>query len=345
MMIVTHSQADSVSAFVAQLGEMTEEVVRRLAIDFGLAGNGPVAAAAVSRDYQVGFGRLLIAVYELGLDRLFGSEFAAMARALSAHGLAGDYSERMLAAWETAIVSRFDSAKARPFVESLRTLRGCGGGCATAEPNHRPLAAGAGRLLEFAVDGRRREAAEALLSAHVGEDAVEVAVTGLLVPALGEVGRRWEQGQFTAAQEHAVTEVLRYAALRLVDGRECAPRNGHRGLVACAPGEEHSLAAELVAGYLDLRGWDARLIGRSAPPDDILAELARHRSDVGFFSVTLVANLPALRSLVLAARGRFPRLGVVLGGRAALLAESELTGERVVVARGLTEAHDAAMRF
>jgi methanogenic corrinoid protein MtbC1 len=140
------------------------------------------------------------------------------------------------------------------------------------------------------------------------------------------------------ADEHAATEVCRYALYRLFDNIEPAKPVGLKALASCVPGEEHEMGVEIVGEYLRLKGWEVFIVGRSTPLDDILKALADFRPHVAFFSATLVANLPSARALVSGAQKTLPGLGVVLGGAAALAAANVLGGPRVRVAAHFAEA-------
>jgi methanogenic corrinoid protein MtbC1 len=147
------------------------------------------------------------------------------------------------------------------------------------------------------------------------------------------------------ADEHAATEICRYVLYRLFDSVEPAPGNGREALVACVPGEEHELGAELAAEYLRLKGWGVFAVGRSAPEEDIVAAVSSSQPDVAFFSVTMIANLPAAGRLLEAALAARPGLGIVLGGRAAELASSRLAQSQVVVVTRFDAADEAGRRL
>jgi len=149
----------------------------------------------------------------------------------------------------------------------------------------------------------------------------------------------------SVADEHAATDICHYVLYRLFDSAEPASPNGRKALVACVPGEEHEIGAELAAEHLRLGGWSTFAIGRSAPQDDIIAAQESYNPNLGVFSVTMIANVPAARRLIDAALAEKPGLGVVLGGRAAELAGPKLAGPRVVVVSRLSEVGKAAGRL
>ena len=325
------------------LHELLVAVDERLALDAGFdcAGIG-CDQLETSRRYNREFGRLLAAVYEFGLFEMLGDEIRWYAAVLMRRGFSPVYFGRMLEAWSVAIVSTLPRTAAVELARPIDELRSNLGmrlesAPATAEPSTEVA-----RYLQVLLDRDRRAAAAAALARRTPAAATMVE---LVLPALHHVGRLWEIGRVTVADEHAATEICRYVIYRLFDSVELVKQNGLKGLVACVPGDEHELGAVIVAEGLRLHGWATFLIGRSSPDADILKALTAFRADVAFFSVTMIANLPAAKRLVAAALSASPRLGVVLGGRAAELAARHLVRPRVEVVTRFDAADEAGRRL
>ena len=93
---------------------------------------------------------------------------------------------------------------------------------------------------------------------------LEPAVDRLLVPALRELGLRWELGAVDIAVEHLATTASR----RWIAKRTVAPvRRPGVGpvLLAAASGNEHTVALEALGMLLHCRGWPTRLLGADTP--------------------------------------------------------------------------------
>jgi MerR family transcriptional regulator, light-induced transcriptional regulator len=110
----------------------------------------------------------------------------------------------------------------------------------------------------------------------VGEEqlGVEPAVDRLLVPALREVGRRWELGLLDVGAEHLAT-----AATRRWIARRRGTRTVRAGaapvLLAAAPGNEHTIALEAFGMLLELRAWPVRQLGADTPREAVLSASRR----------------------------------------------------------------------
>jgi DNA-binding transcriptional MerR regulator len=138
-----------------------------------------------------------------------------------------------------------------------------------------------------------------------------VVLRDVLLPYLRGLGDRWQMGDVTVAQEHYASCFLQ--SWILTAARGYGRSDGRRAVLACLPGEQHSLG--LAAFGLALRdlGWRVVYLGCDAP----LQSCADAADAVGAHVIVLAAVLPE----PLANAG--PELGdlsaahaVVLGGPA-----------------------------
>jgi DNA-binding transcriptional MerR regulator len=90
------------------------------------------------------------------------------------------------------------------------------------------------------------------------------AIQLVILPCLRDVGRQWECGEITVAQEHFATHIIRRRLLTVADGWE---DDGDRlAVLACAPGEQHDIG--LICFGLALNsyhGWRIAYIGSDTP--------------------------------------------------------------------------------
>jgi methanogenic corrinoid protein MtbC1 len=93
----------------------------------------------------------------------------------------------------------------------------------------------------------------------------------VLAPAQVEVGRMWEIGRWSVAQEHTatgITEVALQTAVLSAGVR--MPDKGQPSMVlACADGEWHSLSARMAADVLRAEGVDVTYVGASLPSESL----------------------------------------------------------------------------
>ncbi len=294
---------------------------------------------ALVQEYSLLFGRSYAALLELGLLELLPGELEWMKRVLTARGFATGLLVRMLDAWILAFDAQLGQRPAAALTRPLHQLKAV----AAAPLREAPVAAISPEATAFAallLDHRRRAAAGFLLE-RSGRS-VPVIVLDIVQPALAEIGRRWERNEISVIEEHAATEVCRYALMRLYDAASAGDATGPTGLVGCVPGEEHEFGAWLVAAELERNGWNVCYAGRSVPADDLIRGLGRPGIAAGFLSVQHIVNLPAARAVVERIVSELPAMKIVLGGRAAVLAAGRLQRPGVMVVGRFDEADRAA---
>src|SRR5690242_3576504 len=98
-----------------------------------------------------------------------------------------------------------------------------------------------------------------------GADPVFV-LTDVVAAAQREVGRRWQMGEFTVAQEHAATATAISATKVVAHHVRRVPVTRGKVLVACAEREWHALPAMMIDCALRAHGWDTTLLGASTNP-------------------------------------------------------------------------------
>lgn len=112
------------------------------------------------------------------------------------------------------------------------------------------------------------------------------------------VGERWQNAEWSVAQEHAATAVATSAleSVRRV-GRRVTPERG-RIVIACAEHEWHALPAMLVSAALRSRGWHVTLLGASTPTARLNRYLQDLGPDVTAVSCSVASGLPHSRAFI-----------------------------------------------
>jgi DNA-binding transcriptional MerR regulator len=110
-------------------------------------------------------------------------------------------------------------------------------------------------------------AAQAVLDTLFAGATLDAGLSEVIVPYLHELGRRWEAGEASVAEEHFASGVLRGRLLGLARG--WGRGLGPRVLLACAPGEQHDLALIAFGLALRARGWRVGYLGQDTPLESI----------------------------------------------------------------------------
>jgi DNA-binding transcriptional MerR regulator len=177
--------------------------------------------------------------------------------------------------------------------------------------------------LQRALDAFDEPAAQAVLDRLVSDLSVTAMLREVVLPYLAELGRRWERGTASIAQEHFASNVIRGRLAGLARGWG----NGHgpRAVLACPPGELHDLALMVFGIVLNRTGWRIDYLGASTPVEELtrtveathpaLVVLAATRSENLDPLVAQLAGLARSVPLVLAGPGATPELAAAVQAR------------------------------
>src|SRR3954469_8695387 len=160
--------------------------------------------------------------------------------------------------------------------------------------------------------GNATELVEQLLD----DGATSKDILGLLTSAQEKVGRQWQSGAWSIADEHAATAVADtvLATLSTQTVRRDAGADGLRVAVTCPEGEWHQLPARMFAAHLVDSGISVKMLGPSLPAGDLQRALSHDRPIALALSCTLAKNLPSVEASIRAAHEC--GVPVLVGGRA-----------------------------
>ena len=130
------------------------------------------------------------------------------------------------------------------------------------QPSQGLIEASRARLLN-AIESYDEAAVQGALDDGLAAFGLEAFVGDLILPALTEVGRRWEKGDLDISQEHFASNLIRGRLLSLARlwGRGAGPL----ALLACAPGEQHDISLLAFGLLLRSHGWRVLFLGANTP--------------------------------------------------------------------------------
>ncbi|MGW7286602.1 MerR family transcriptional regulator [Streptomyces sp. NPDC054847] len=118
-------------------------------------------------------------------------------------------------------------------------------------------------------------AVDRLLEAVIAEHGIVAAWTEVVVPTLRAVGRKWESsGEKYVEVEHLLSWHVSSALHR----RRAVPDEGSTAgpvVLACVPGENHTLPLEALAAALGERGLPVRMFGAALPAEALIEAVRR----------------------------------------------------------------------
>lgn len=173
------------------------------------------------------------------------------------------------------------------------------------------------RYVKAQLAGERSEAlaiVQEALSAGISVPRVHLE---LIQAAQYEIGRLWENNQISIAEEHQATAISQLALATLYDKLPRARRNGKRVLLACVEGELHDMGSRIVADFLEMDGFEVRLLGASVPAPSLAERVVASAPDLVALSATMSFHLAALERAIAAVRGSARgQVPILVGGRA-----------------------------
>lgn len=139
--------------------------------------------------------------------------------------------------------------------------------------------------------------------------------TDILVPAMRQIGDRWETGELTVADEHRAANVAGRVMGRL------GPLFNHPGrkrgtvVVGAPPGDRHALPVAVVADLLKDAGFRVNDLGADTPAEAFV-EAARRADRLVTVAIgaTLGHNQAAVGRTVAALHRALPKTPVIVGG-------------------------------
>ncbi|MEU1262963.1 MerR family transcriptional regulator [Streptomyces cellulosae] len=118
-------------------------------------------------------------------------------------------------------------------------------------------------------------ALDRLLLDAIRDHGLIAAWTEVIVPTLQAVGRKWEtSGERYVEVEHFLSWHVS-GALRRAAPDTVPDRPGATVVLACAPGESHTLALEVLSAALSERGIPVRMFGGALPVESLIAAVRR----------------------------------------------------------------------
>ncbi|MCC6783002.1 MAG: cobalamin-dependent protein [Planctomycetes bacterium] len=173
------------------------------------------------------------------------------------------------------------------------------------------------RYLLAVLEARLDDAVRLVLDAAQGGASIEELIAEVVIPVQQELGRMWQCGEASVAEEHLASQVAA-RLLTLLDAQATrAPRRERRILVACVEGNDHDFGARLLASAFERQGWQAILLGANTPAAELATAVEQFQPDLIALSAGTALHVRATAATVAAIRARAPgRTPILVGGGA-----------------------------
>ncbi len=120
----------------------------------------------------------------------------------------------------------------------------------------------------------------------------------VIQPSMYEIGRLWEKGLISVAQEHLASSIVGRVMSQLYIANMATKPSKGIAVITTAPNEFHELGAWMVSDLLELDGWRVRYLGANSPLPDLVKLILDIRPQVLALSVTMPFNLDKVRDVI-----------------------------------------------
>ena len=170
-------------------------------------------------------------------------------------------------------------------------------------------------LFQAIVRGLTKSAADAAITAmDMGANPLSVVEHGV-IPALSEVGARYEQGVFFLPQlmqsATAAKQAISAATERMPESR---PSAGRTVLLATVQGDVHDIGKNIVATLLGSYGFGVLDLGRNVAPEAVVAAAQEAGVRLVGLSALMTTTVPAMRKTIDLLHAQLPHVKVMVGG-------------------------------
>ncbi len=154
------------------------------------------------------------------------------------------------------------------------------------------------QYLEALLRADRHEAMRIVLNAEKNGASVRDVYLKVFQPVQKEVGRLWQSGAITVAQEHYCTAATQLIMAQLYPRLFAHERTGRRLVAAAVEGDLHEMGLRIVTDLFQAEGWDTVYLGANVPASGVVRSIVEHKPDVVLISVTMAYHLRAAEQLI-----------------------------------------------
>ncbi|QDU14753.1 Aerobic respiration control sensor protein ArcB [Gimesia maris] len=170
-----------------------------------------------------------------------------------------------------------------------------------AEPPARvcpPLAQLQHNYLTSLLATHRNDALNMVMKAIQSGVEIESIYLDVIQPAQHELGRLWQTGQISVAQEHYCTAATQFVMSQLQPWF-LKTTSADQTLVATCVGDElHEVGLRIVADLFEVSGWNTIYLGANVPPESIAETLASSRAQILAISCTMTQHLFGMADVI-----------------------------------------------
>ena len=291
------------------------------------------------------FGALLRVVYRYDLNQALMQEAVWYASALASRGPGKEAFSLLLESWIIAIQGLIKPPECNILAGPVQELRTNLSTLINEAEKMRsvPAAANIQMLVEKVIVGDLWGAQKLLSAQLASKMPPHELITHTILPAMAEIGRRWERNDLAIYEEHLATETM----IRLLAGLSASvPKIEHNklsALVSCVPNDKHQLLPMALSEYLELRGWRVCSLGSSLPAEQIALAASTLKPNAIFLSLNMLSRLSDALDVLEKLHKSNSHCPIFIGGHGTFAGRLLLEEAQASVTQDFDEAHRLAL--
>jgi len=129
------------------------------------------------------------------------------------------------------------------------------------------------------------------------------------------VGKMWEQGQLSIADEHIGSEITKSLMNKYTSKFMADKKVNKTALISCIDKEFHEIGARMASDVFELNGWRTYFLGACTPTREILKFIEIKKPDVVGLSFNFYMNVLRLFEVIDHIKKSYPAQQIIVGGQ------------------------------
>lgn len=173
-------------------------------------------------------------------------------------------------------------------------------------------------FLNSLLDGKKKECKTIIVDLINSGVPREKIYLEILQKSMYRVGQLWENNKISISKEHLATSITKHL-LNLIQIRN----NGtvvteKKAIISCVEKEFHDIGAQMIADFLEHKGFEVFNLGANVPGSDIIKTIEEVEPDLIGISSNFYINIIRLSKLIEEINYKFEGKEILIGGQALL---------------------------
>ena len=139
--------------------------------------------------------------------------------------------------------------------------------------------------------------------------------TNLIQKSLYKIGKMWEEGKISIAEEHMATKISEYLVDISTQYYKPVTSCGKTAIITGIDKDFHDIGARMVTNIFELHGWNSFFLGGNTPKKEVLALIESSKPDILGITYSLYINFIRFVELLEAIKAEFPGQRILIGGQ------------------------------